>query len=71
MKTTRMRNTEMLIGVRIWSWQIDFSWILFICSLPGNTILKNNSGYIKLVLSVTLKDMSTFDECMITRETSY
>ena len=52
MKSTRMRNTEILISSHVWSCQNDFSWILFICSLPVNTILKNNSGYIKLSFSI-------------------
>ena len=47
-----MRNTEMLIGPHVWSCQTDFSSILFIFSLPVNTILKNNSGYIKLSFSI-------------------
>ena len=47
-----MRNTEILIGTNVWSCQNDFSLILFIFSLPVNTILKNNSGYIKLSFSI-------------------
>ena len=47
-----MRNTEILIGPHVWSCLYDFSWILFIFSLPVNTKLKNKSGYIKLSFSV-------------------
>ena len=51
MKATPMRNTEILIGPHVWSCQSDFSLILFIFSLPVNTTLKNNSGYITLSFS--------------------
>ena len=52
MKATRMRNTDILIGPHVWSCQNDFSLILLILSLPVNTILKNNNGYIKLSFSI-------------------
>ena len=50
MNATRMRKTEILIDphVKVWSCQNDFSWMLFICTLPDNTILKFNSGHINV-----------------------
>ena len=47
-----MRNTEIMIGLHVWSYQNGFSRILFIFSLPVNITLKSNSLYIKWSFSI-------------------